>query len=97
MERGLEQARPRGTMPHMDTVLKANVFFFVTTIAVIAFTVVGLVAFMYLIGILKDIRRATRKLEGEMEAVAENADALYHKIAESFLFNMLFGKRSKRK
>ena len=81
----------------MDTLMKANVFFFVTTIAVVAFTVVGLVAFFYLIGILKDIRRATSKLESEMEAVAHDADALYHKIAESFLFNMLFGKRAKKK
>ena len=81
----------------MDTLMKANIFFFVTTIAVVAFTLVGLVALYYLVGILKDIRRATRKLEGEMEAVAHDVDALYHKISESFIFNMLFGKRAKKK
>lgn len=79
----------------MDTLMKADIFFFVTTIAVAAFCIAGLIALACLIGILRDIKRATRKLEGELEAFGENADALYHKIAESFLFNLLFGKRRK--
>ena len=73
----------------MDTLMKANVFFFVTTIAVIVFSVLGIIALAYLIGILHDVRRATRKLEGEVDAIG-------HKISESFIFNMLFGKRKKK-
>jgi uncharacterized protein YoxC len=80
----------------MDTVLKADIFFFVTTIAVVAFSILGGIAFLYLIKILRNIKKATDKLEGEIEAIGENADALYHKIAESFVFNMLFGKRKNK-
>ena len=80
----------------MDTLMKANIFFFVTTIAVVAFTLVGVVAFLYLIGILRDIRRATRRLGDELEAMEESADALYRRISESFIFTMLFGKRKRK-
>lgn len=81
----------------MDTLMKANVFFFVTTIAVIAFCIVGVVAFVYLIAILRNIKKAADRLESEMNAIEHDMDSLYRKISESFIFNMLFGKRAKRK
>lgn len=80
----------------METLMKADIFFFVTTIAVTAFSILGVVAFLYLIGILRDIKKATRKLEGELEAIGDGAEALYHKIETSFLFNLLFGKRARK-
>lgn len=80
----------------MNTLMKADIFFFVTTIAVALFGILGTVAFLYLIGILRDIRRASRKLEGEIEAMSEGAEALYRTISESFLFKLLFGRYNGR-
>jgi len=76
--------------------MKANIFFFVTTIAVIIFLVLGSIAFFYIIKILRNIKRASEKIEEKIEAGSEHASILYHKITESFLFNMLFGKKHKK-
>ena len=76
--------------------MKADIFFFVTTVAVAMFGILGTVAFLYIIGILRDIRRASRKLEGELEAIGNEAEALYHTISESFLFKLLFGRYNGR-
>jgi hypothetical protein len=80
----------------MEPLMKADIFFFVTTIAVGACSILGAVALWYLIGILRDIRRATAKLESEIDAISDNADALYHTIRESFLFGLLFGKKKRK-
>ena len=84
-------------MACMDTLMKADIFFFITTIAVIIFLILGSIAFVYLIKILRNIKRASDTLEHKIEVASEHADTLYHSIAESFLFNMLFGKKKKTK
>ncbi len=79
----------------MNTLMHADIFFFVTTIAVIAFLVLGSIAFYYIIGILRNIKRASDKIEEKIEVASEHADDLYHSIKESFLFAMLFGKKKR--
>jgi uncharacterized protein YoxC len=81
----------------MDTLMNANIFFFVTTIATIIFVILGSIVFVYVIRILADVRRASKKLEGGIDAIEEHSAALYHKIAESFVFNMIFGKKAAKK
>ena len=81
----------------MNTLMNANIFFFVTTVAVIAFLILGSIAFCYFIGILKNIKKASDMLGEKIEAASEHADTLYHSIAESFIFNMFFGKKRKGK
>lgn len=81
----------------MDTLLKANIFFFVTTIAVVVFLVLGCVMFFYIIKILQNIKRASDKLSEKIDVASEHADTLYHSIADSFIFHMLFGKKKKTK
>ncbi len=80
----------------MDTLAKADIFFFVTTIAVIIMTVLGCIVAYYLIRVLGNINRASEKLSDEVEAMGEHADSLYHHIKESFLFTLLFGRNSRK-
>lgn len=77
----------------MDTLMKADIFFFVTTIAVIVFLILGSIAFYYIIKTLRNIKNASDTLSHKIEIASENADTLYHSIADSFLFHMLFGKK----
>ncbi len=79
----------------MDTFMKADIFFFVTTIAVIAFLIMGSIAFYYLIGILRNVKHASDKFKGAIDAANEHAHELYHEIRESFLFNLIFRKKSR--
>ena len=82
---------------NMDTLMKANIFFFITTIAVLVFLVLGSVMFVYIIRILRNIKRASDALEAQVEHLGEHADVLYHDIRESFLFHLLFGKKHKKR
>ncbi len=80
----------------MQTFIHADIFFFVTTIAVIMFLILGSIAFYYIIGILRNIKKASDKIEQKIEVASEHADDLYHSIKESFLFAMLFGKKKEK-
>ena len=79
----------------MTTLIQANIFFFITSIAVVIFLILGIIAFYYIIGILRNIKKASDAIEHKIESVSEHADDLYHSIKESFLFSMLFGKKRK--
>ena len=81
----------------MDTLMKANIFFFITSIAVVIFVILGSIIAIYVIRILGSIKRASDKLEDGVDAAFENADALSTKIRESFIFNLLFGKKAAAK
>ena len=80
----------------MDTLMKADIFFFVTTIAVVTFLILGSVAFVYLIKILRNIKKASDLIGDKIETASENADVLYHKIQESLLFQLVFKKGPKK-
>lgn len=80
----------------METLIHADIFFFVTTIAVVVFLLLGSIAFYYLIGILRNIKKASDKIEQKIEVAGEHVDDLYHSIKESFLFAMLFGKKKEK-
>jgi uncharacterized membrane protein (DUF485 family) len=64
----------------MDSLMKADIFFFITSIAVVLVTVGLLITFVYVI-------RAMKKLE-RVEDVADD-------VRQSFLWKFLFKKRKK--
>ncbi len=70
----------------MSTFMKADIFFFITTLAVIVFTALAVVISVYIVRILKKIDRAADRVEAGIES-----------FEDSFLFNLLFGKRAKHK
>ena len=80
----------------MESILKADIFFFVTTIAVLVFLVLGSIATVHLIGILKNVKYATRKMNTAIDSAEEEIDVIKNRIAESFIFNFIFGKAKKK-
>lgn len=80
----------------MDTFMKADIFFFVTTVAVIVFLILGSIVLWYMIGILRDVKRASNTLERKIEEGSENLERMRQKVAESAVFNLVFGKKSSR-
>ncbi len=81
----------------MDTLIHADIFFFVTTIAVLVFLVLGSVAMVHLIGILNNVKYATRKMNTAIDNAQEEVDVLKSKIVESSIFSFIFGKQRKHK
>jgi hypothetical protein len=77
----------------METLIHADIFFFITTIAVVIFLILGSICFYYVIKILGNIKRASDQLEKEVDRLGDNVDSLYHTIKESFIFNLIFKKK----
>ena len=81
----------------MNTLIQANIFFFITSIAVVIFLILGVVACIYLIGFLRNIKRASDLLTHKIELASEHADTLFEDIRESAIFSFLFGKKRRKK
>ncbi len=82
---------------YMDTLMKADIFFFVTTIAVVVFLVLGSIALYYLISVLRNLRDATRNINHAMVKAEDEISEVKDRIVDSTIFNFLFAKKKKRK
>ncbi len=60
----------------MDEVLQANIFFFVTSVAVIVFTLLLCLALFYIIKILQSVRRIINRIDTESEMIVEDVKQL---------------------
>lgn len=85
----------------MNTLIHADIFFFVTTIAVIIFTILASIALYYLIGALKNFKRITKNLENRIDQagdkISDEAEYIKNRVHESFVFNMLFAKKPQKR
>lgn len=60
----------------MNTLVHADIFFFITAIAVVVSTVAFLIAAWYVIQILRDVREISTKAKGAAEKLETDFDAL---------------------
>lgn len=80
----------------MHTFMKADIFFFVATIATVIWVILGSIALVYLIKILRTIKRATDAIEARIVDAGEKLDAFSEQLSQSSIFRMFFGGRKKR-
>ncbi len=64
----------------MDTILKADIFFIVTTVVVSIIGLLIALVLIYLIRILSDVKKLSRKVRQEGEALVEDIDDLRENI-----------------
>jgi len=64
----------------MNTLIHADVFFFVTTIAVVVVTTAFTVAFVYFIGVLKNVRDVSESIKEEAGLIREDMREAREKI-----------------
>ena len=89
----------------MDDILKADIFFFITTIATIILSVFLAVVFFYTIRILKDIKHISSITKKESNIISEELSELRESIKSKgtkvkyFLhfFDKIFGGSKKQK
>jgi len=60
----------------MDPFIKADIFFFITSLAVILVSAVLVVALIYLIRILRDAKVVTKKVKDETILISEDINEL---------------------
>lgn len=58
----------------MNSIVKSDVFFFITGLCVILLTIVGLVVLYYLTKIFKDIKHIAQTAKTEVDHIAEDVD-----------------------
>ncbi len=80
----------------METLIHADIFFFIASIATIIFVILISIALFYLIGILKNVKNATNLLHGKIETASDNLEAMRRKISESLIFNLIFAPKPKK-
>ena len=74
----------------MSEILQANIFFFITSIAVIVFTFLLSVVLFHLIKIMKSVRKITERVEVESEAIADDVERLRVFITEESFLSRFF-------
>lgn len=75
----------------MSEVLQANIFFFITGIAVIIFTALLCVALFHVIKVLKSLRRIMDRIEEGTEIIAEDMQSIHAYFTEEGFFPRLLG------
>ncbi len=81
----------------MDEVLHANIFFFITGIAVIVFTLLLSVALYHLIKILKTVERIALRVEEGTMTIADDIEQFRTYVLEESFFSRFIPSTFKRK
>ena len=81
----------------MDSILKSDIFFFITSISVIVISSFVLVAIFYLIRILRNFYKISKILRRYAETTEAGLRDLVEEIRKSPLFTFIFGKPKNKK
>ena len=75
----------------MNDFLKQDLFFFVTTVAVVMFAVLGSIAMIYIIQIVKNINYIAKRARQQTDLISEDLDSLRDRVrTEGFRIKHLF-------
>lgn len=84
----------------MTEFLEANIFFFITSVAVVVFTIFLCVAMYFVIRILRSVKNITERIDEGSESIADDIKQLRQYVAQGSLISQIIGlfvksKRSK--
>lgn len=86
----------------MTEVLQANIFFFITAMSVVVFTIFLLVAMYFVIKILRSVNNITERIDEGSEIIAEDMKQLRDYVSQGSLISQIIGlfvksKRSRKR
>lgn len=89
----------------MNTIIQADIFFFIASIALTIVTIIFIIALIYLIKFLRDAKQVMNIIRYEAELVSEDLENLRDKVYEGdfslgsifSIFSKLRGKKGRRK
>ena len=80
-----------------ETLIRADIFFFISSIGFILLTIALLTGLFYVIRIMKSVDRITAKIESGIDTAGDEAKEFIADLRDSTAFRMVFGsKRSKK-
>jgi flagellar biosynthesis/type III secretory pathway M-ring protein FliF/YscJ len=84
----------------MESILKSEIFFFISSISVILITVIFIIFIIfsfYLIKIMRNFSHISDRLKKTVDEAASSLEEVGDNIRESSIFNFFFGKKKKSK
>lgn len=84
-------------MKSMESILKSDIFFFITSISVALITIFILIAGFYFVKILRNFYKISAVLRHYVENTETELRDMGHHIRQSPLFTFLFGKEKNKK
>jgi hypothetical protein len=81
----------------METILKADIFFFITSVCTVFVTIFFLVALFYFIKILRNFSKISTIFKNSAEDMDENLREMGEHVRNSPIFTFIFGKEKNKK
>lgn len=81
----------------MESILRSDIFFFITAISVVVITIFILIALFYFIKIMINFYKISKTLEKYTKETEMELRELGHHIRQSPLFTFIFGKEKNKK
>lgn len=79
----------------MDSLLQADIFFFISTLGFIVVFILVAILVLRLIKLLKIAREMAGKLEENVDTISLEAKEFFTDLRKSFLYRIFFGKKKK--
>ncbi|CAN5152525.1 hypothetical protein BH11PAT3_BH11PAT3_0710 [soil metagenome] len=76
--------------------MKADIFFFVTTIAVVVVSIAVLASLYYVVGAFKRLEAYAVRIEENMKDASAEVKEMGEDIRDSFIYNFIFKKKKRR-
>ena len=81
----------------MESILKSEIFFFISSISVVLITVIFIIIGFYLIKIMKNFSHISESLKNTVDGATSSLEEVGEHIKESPMFTFFFGKKRKSK
>jgi flagellar biosynthesis/type III secretory pathway M-ring protein FliF/YscJ len=81
----------------MESILKSEIFFFISSISVILITIIFVIVGFYLIKIMRNFSHISERLKETVDGTYSSIEEIGDNIKESYLYRLFFGKKRKNK
>lgn len=81
----------------MESVMKSEIFFFISSVSIVLITIIFIIIGFYLIKIMKNFSHISETLKNTVDGAAVSLEEVGNNIKESFIFSFLFGKKKSKK
>ena len=81
----------------MDKILQADIFFFISTIAVVIFSILLIIVIYYLRETLQNFRDISRTLKNGVNNASEKVGDAFSDVEDSMVYKFIFGKKKKER
>lgn len=79
----------------MNTLIHADIFFFISSIGFIILFALFVIALVYLIKLIRSLHRTIEMLKTKAKGLEEDAEELLEDVRESVVFRLIFGRKNR--